>query len=403
MAIRSKLVRSEFPIFKNIHGLVYLDSAAMCQVPEAVLAAMRNAETTARANPHRSMYALAETATECLEQSRSKIAGFIGAKQSCEIIFTKNCTESINLIAKTWAKKNVTEKDTVLLSVLEHHSDIVPWLQLREETGCRIEWIPVSETGELDEVSYAKMLREHAVKLVAVTGQSNVLGIRPDVVGMIRTAHEAGAKVSVDAAQLIGHSRVNVAELDCDFLCFSGHKLYGPQGIGVLYAKRELLEEMPPFLGGGMMIRDVTKEGFSCADIPQKFEAGTQPLAQAAGLAAAIDWLTRHEWSEIERHEEEVFSHAMNLLGSIDTIRILGPGKNGNASSCIAFTHAAIHPHDLTDLLGRKNICLRAGHHCARPLHTHLGIAASVRLSIGIYNTIDDIDRCCEAIERIRL
>lgn len=373
-------IRQEFPMLRS-GELIYLDSAATAQKPQCVLDAMGRFLKEDNANVHRGMHGLAERATVAYENARSTVATFIGSAPY-EIIFTKNCTESINLVAKSWGKKNLKQGDVVLLSILEHHSNIIPWLQLKEEIGIDVQWFD----GDPDII-------DERVKLVSVTGLSNVLGVRLPIESIIQKAHAVGAKVLVDAAQLVVHEQIDVQKIDCDFLTFSGHKLYGPTGIGVLYAKRELLEAMPPFLGGGMMIGSVTTDGYTSADIPQKFEAGTPPITEAVGLGAAIDWFSQFDWDDIEQHEQQLINQATKQLSTINGLTILSypPHPNPNPIGCLSFTTEGIHPHDLTEALGKKNICLRAGHHCAQPLHNALGVSASTRLSIGIYNTQEDI------------
>lgn len=370
MGLDTNKLRQEFPILRS-GELVYLDSAATAQKPEMVLSAMNRFYETQNANVHRGMHALAEAATVAYEEARKTIASFIGAAPQ-EIVFTKNCTEAINLVARCISPTSVA------LSLFEHHSNIVPW----QQTGAAIEWF--ENDNDINK----------NVQLIAITGLSNVLGTKPNVGNIIQHARDIGALVLVDAAQLIVHEKIDVRALDCDFLCFSGHKLYGPTGIGVLYAKQELLEQMPPFLGGGSMIGEVTTAGFTCADIPQKFEAGTPPIAEAVGLHAAIDWLSQFDWSDIQEHETKLMGYATQQLQTIDGLTILGTPVQG----CVSFTVNGVHPHDLTEILGRKHIALRAGHHCTQPLHDHLGIKASTRMSFGIYNTTEDIDRCITAM-----
>jgi cysteine desulfurase/selenocysteine lyase len=397
MKLDTAHIRQQFPTLATLikgKPVVYLDSAATALMTEACWTAMREFEEHARANVHRGMHVLAERATDAYEDARKTVQKFVGAKHAQEIVFTKNSTESINLIARSFGEM-LQRGDRVLVTQLEHHSNVVPWLQLKERSGIAVDWIEIDERGNLQMEQYAKLLAAGGVKLVAVTGQSNVLGVRPDLKKMITMAHEAGARLIVDAAQLAPHHQIDVVALDCDALMFSGHKVYGPTGIGVLYAKREMLEAMPPFLGGGMMIHTVEQSGFTPADIPQKFEAGTPPIAQAVGLAAAIEWLTQFSWKEIEAHERDLLAHARTTLEKIDGVTVLGP-KDG--SGCISFTVKNVHPHDLTDVIGREGICLRAGHHCTQPLHAKLGVPATARLSVGIYNTKEDIDRCTEAL-----
>jgi len=395
-------VRQHFPLLsQTIEGnpLVYLDNAAMTQKPTAVLDAMRNFYEQSNANIKRGMHPLAEAATERYEDSRRRVQAFLGAKKSHEIIFTKNCTEAINLVARSWGEKNLRRGDVVLLSLLEHHSNIVPWLQLKEKIGIEVEWIGIDDDGTLRMEDAKKILEQGKVELVAITAVSNVLGTVTPYREIISLAHEHGALTLLDAAQLIPHESINVQDIDCDFLAFSGHKIYGPTGVGILYAKENLLEAMPPFLGGGMMIQEVTTEHFSPAHLPEKFEAGTPPIAEAVGLHAALDFVEGIGWERIRTHECELVTHALQLLENMEYVTVLGPKNPQKVAGCISFVTNAIHPHDLTEYCGRKGICLRAGHHCAQPLHDRLGKKATTRMSFGIYNTKQDIDDACNILD----
>ncbi len=390
MPLNVASIRRQFPFLTSHDGAtpsVYLDSAATTQKPKAVLDAMQHFYEHDCGNVHRGMHRQTERATDAYEAARIAVQHFINAAQSEEIIFTKNCTEALNLVAHSWGRTFLKSGDTVALSILEHHSNIVPWLQLKEERNIDIRWL------DLDNVDLS------GVKLVSITGLSNVLGTAPDLPAIIAAAHRAGALVCIDAAQMVGHFPIDVQALDCDFLAFSGHKLYGPTGIGVLYCKRKLLESMPPFLGGGMMIRDVTQESFTAANIPARFEAGTPPIAEAVGLSAAIDWLTEFPWNDRTQHEQKLLATALTALQSIDGLTILGPDNPKDVRGCISFVLDGVHPHDLTELLGERGFSLRAGHHCAQPLHEHIGIAASTRLSVGIYNTEEEITSLASAIK----
>jgi cysteine desulfurase/selenocysteine lyase len=396
-------IRRQFRFLQTSPQPVYLDSAAMAQVPDAVLDAVNAWEQSSRSNVHRGMHERAEASTIAYEAARTTVQKFINAQHADEIIFTKSCTEAINLVARSWGETNLQKGDAVVLSILEHHSNIVPWQQLQERKGIDILWVDIDDEGTLRYDQLETHLRTGRVKLVAITALSNVLGIALDLPKIISLAHKAGALVLLDAAQAIAHMPMDVQALDCDFLAFSGHKLYAPTGVGVLYAKRKILESMPPFLGGGMMIRNVTTEGFSAADLPAKFEAGTPPIAQAVGLAAAIDWITQYSWQDIQMHKQEVLQSAICNLQSISELRILGPSSIANCKlqsihGCLSFTLEGVHPHDLTEILGRQGIALRAGHHCCMPLHKRLEITASTRLSAGIYNTEEEIKLCAQAI-----
>lgn len=408
MALDVAAIRREFPILsQTINGkpLVYLDSAATAQKPRAVLERIRRFYEEENSNVHRGMHQLAERATIAYEAARETVGNFIHAARTEEIIFTKSCTEAINLVARTWGKTHLQEDDVIVLSILEHHSNIVPWLQLKEECGVDVKWIDVDDSGRLDMDMLEEFLNEGNVKLVAMTAQSNVLGVRPPIHDIARAAHARGARILLDAAQYVTHQPIDIQSLDCDFLAFSGHKLYGPTGIGVLYGKKELLESMPPFLGGGMMIREVHQDRFTPADLPAKFEAGTPPIAEAVGLAAAIEWLSQFSWQDIEAHEDSLLQEAARALRPVHGLAFLGPlvapHPLPNAipiSGCLSFTIDGVHPHDLTDILGREGICLRAGHHCAQPLHRRLGVSASTRVSVGIYNTVEEITALSPAI-----
>lgn len=393
-------IRRQFPILERRcgpHPLAYLDSAATAQKPECILRAMDTFLRTANANAHRGMHLLAEEATEHYECARRTIQRFLNARYAEEIVFVKSCTEAINLVANALSYK------TIALSLLEHHSNVIPWMQ----RGARIHWIDIHDNGALRYEDLDRTLQHNTCDVVAITGQSNVIGLQPDLPRIIKTAHAAGARILIDAAQLVAHRPIDVQALDCDFLAFSGHKLFGPTGIGVLYAKRELLEHMPPLLGGGGMVQTVNETSFVPLEPPARFEAGTPPVAEALGLAAAIDWLSQFSWDDIIAHEQQLLARATEILSSIPNLTILGklPAVRQPLAAhagCLSFTINSIHPHDLTDLLSSEGFCLRAGHHCAQPLHKRFGIAASTRLSIALYNTIEEIDRLPAAIERAR-
>lgn len=400
MDMDSAAIRRQFPFLHGQGHPVYLDSAASAQKPESVLQAMDAFARRKYANVHRGLYPLSEEATDLFEQSRETVRAFLGARHGDEIVFTKSTTESLNLVARSWGYATLKKGDAVALTVLEHHSAIVPWLQLKKEKGIELVWIDCDDQGRLNPGDLTRALKKGNVKLVSVTGLSNVLGVRPPIKEMIAEAHQSGARVVIDAAQLVGHHAISVHELDCDFLAFSGHKPYGPTGIGVLYAKRELLRSMPPFLGGGMMIREVRKDGFTPADAPQKFEAGTPPITEAVGLKAALEWIQTIGWNDIEAYEAKLMNTAFETLRDIPGLRMLGPQQPTEASGCVSFVVEGAHPHDVADLLGQEGFCLRAGHHCAQPLHERLGIPASVRLSIALYNTEEEIRSLGLAITR---
>lgn len=395
----SLAIRRQFPILRQqIDGkpLIYLDSAATAQKPQPVLDRMQQFYQEENANVHRGMHVLAERATIAYESARETVKKFLNAPHTEEILFTKSCTEAINLVAKSWGKSNLHKGDRVVLSVLEHHSNIVPWLQLKDEIGIEIKWVGIDDHGQFRVDQFVDIMDNGGVCAVAVTAQSNVLGTSPPLKEIITKAHDHGAVVLVDAAQSVSHHLTDVQDLDCDFLAFSGHKLYGPTGIGVLYGKRNLLQSMPPFLGGGMMIQEVHQDRFTPADIPQKFEAGTPAIAEAVGLAGAIEWIGQFSWNDIEKHEQSLLTVARESLQSVTGLKILGPSSY--VSGCISFTINGIHPHDLTEILGRQGICLRAGHHCTQPLHRRLGVIASTRLSVGIYNVKEEMTAVAIAV-----
>lgn len=396
-------IRAQFPILSRSfdgNALVYLDNAATSQKPTVVLDAMQTFYKTSNANINRGVHILAEQATIAYDDARKEVQTFINAKNAHEIIFTRNTTEAINLVAKTWGSANLKAGDFIALSLMEHHSNIVPWQELKQENGADLLWINVDSEGNLDLTTLTKALTSGSVKLLTISGLSNVLGVHTPLQKLITLAHKHGALVLVDAAQLAAHDVIDVQALDCDFLAFSGHKVYGPMGIGILYAKAELLEAMPPFLGGGDMIGEVTTEGFTVAELPRKFEAGTPSVADTIGLAAALKWLSSFDRTAILEHESQLLTHAADRLSKFSGIHLLGPSDPAKRASCISFTLDGIHPHDLTEVLGRQGICLRAGHHCTQPLHKHLDLIATSRLSVAAYNTMEEIDRCIEAMEK---
>jgi cysteine desulfurase/selenocysteine lyase len=398
-----KGVRRQFPILEERidgHPLIYLDNAATTQKPSCVLETLRTFYSEQNANINRSMHALAEAATNAYENARTIVAGFIACDDPRNVIFTRNATESINIIARSWAASTLKSGDVIALTTMEHHSNIVPWLQLKESHGIRLEWIPVNEEGEIDLRMLKKILQTGRVKLVSMSGLSNVLGCMTPLEQCMSLAHEHGARISIDGAQLLAHKDVNVSALNADFLAFSGHKLYGPTGIGVLYGKTELLEQMTPFLGGGDMIRSVTQDSFTCAELPRKFEAGTPAIADAIALGEALLWLQTLDLNDVHRYTQSLIVHAHHALLKIPGLTLFGPENPSKRYGCASFEIEGVHPHDLTDILGREGICLRAGHHCTQPLHKILRVPATTRLSVGIYNTKQEIDVCIAAIGR---
>lgn len=397
-------IRADFPILsRTLQGdkpLVYLDSTATAQKPLSVIQAMDNYYRQTNANIHRGVHTLAEEATAEYEGARERIAAFIGARSAREVIFTRNTTESINLVAYSWARKNLTEGDVIILTEMEHHSNLVPWQILAQERNVRLEFIPVTEEGELDLLVYQNLL-ELRPKLVAFTQMSNVLGTINPAEEMIRMAHEAGAVALIDAAQSAPHFKVDVQKLKADFLAFSAHKMCGPTGIGILYGRRELLEAMPPFLGGGDMIKKVTLRGFTPNELPHKFEAGTPAIAEVIGFGAAVDYLAQIGMDQIAAHEHELTRYALDRLSEISGLKVIGPAAEKKGGVC-SFTLEGIHPHDIAQLLDREGIAVRAGHHCAMPLHQIYGLPATTRASFYLYNTMEEIDLLAEALEKTK-
>jgi cysteine desulfurase / selenocysteine lyase len=396
--------REDFPILTreiNGHPLVYLDSAASSQKPAAVLEAMDHIYRHSNANIHRGVYTLSEESTRAYEGARRKIARFINARSAREVIYTRNTTEAINLVARTWVEANVRPGDVILTTEMEHHSNIVPWQLAATRTGARLDYVPVTDDGELDLAAYELLLEAARPKLVALTHMSNVLGTQPPVKTMIAQAHAVGALVLLDGAQSVPHMPVDVRELNCDFLAFSGHKMLGPTGIGALWGRAELLEAMPPFLGGGEMIREVHLSGSTWNDLPWKFEAGTSAYVEAAGLGAAVDYLSALGMERVRQHERELVTYALDRLSAVPELTIYGPPAE-RRGGVVSFTLGEIHPHDLATLLDREGIAIRAGHHCAQPLMERYHLPATARASFYVYTMAAEIDALAEALERAR-
>jgi cysteine desulfurase / selenocysteine lyase len=396
-------VADQFPILKRSLGgppLCYLDSAATAQKPETVLDALDTGYRFHNANIHRSVYQIAEEATEAFEGARVQVANWIGAGSSKEVVFTRNATEAINLVAYSFGRSNVGAGDRIVLTEMEHHSNLVPWQLLASERGATLDYVPVDERGHLDLDAFDGLLKL-GPKLVCVTHVSNVLGTVNPIFEVVRRAHDAGALVLVDGAQAVSHFPVNVAELGCDFYAFTGHKLYGPTGIGVLYGRREVLEQMPPFLAGGDMIRSVDWFDSSFKELPWKFEAGTSAFVEARGLGAAVGWLRDLGIENVHTHEADLVSYALERLGEVPGLTMYGPDAR-ERGAVVSFSLAEVHPHDVAELLGRSNICIRAGHHCAQPLMRKLGVQATSRASFAVHNTRTDVDRLIEGLENVR-
>jgi cysteine desulfurase/selenocysteine lyase len=395
-------IRKDFPILaRQVHGkpLVYLDSTSSSQKPLAVIEAMSAYYETTHANVHRGVYELSEEATARMERARVKIARFINARQSRQIIFTRNTTESINLVAYSWGNVNIKAGDLVVLTEMEHHSNLVPWQLLAQRTGARLEFVPVSDNGLLRLDVYAQLLQQQP-KLVAFTHMSNVLGTINPAREMIAQAHAAGALVLLDAAQSVPHMPVDVQALDVDFLCFSSHKMLGPTGAGVLYGKRDLLEAMPPFMGGGEMIRTVGLRESTWNDLPWKFEAGTPAIAEAIGLGAAVDYLNAIGMDNARQHEQNITAYAMEQLRQVPGLTIYGPDAS-QRGGVVSFTLGDIHPHDLASILDQEvGVAIRAGHHCAQPLMERFGLSATARASFYVYTIEDDINTLVRGLRK---
>jgi cysteine desulfurase/selenocysteine lyase len=405
---RSKLLpaslRDDFPIHQQTvhdnHPLVFLDNAASTQRPRQVIEVLRRVYEQDYANVHRGIHTLSERATDQYEEAREKVRVFIGAEHTREVIFTSGTTAGINLVARSWGDENVKRGDEILVTTMEHHSNLVPWQQLTERTGAVLKHIPITDDGVLilDELDSLLTAR---TKIVAVASVSNVLGTINPIKEIARRAHAAGAIVLVDAAQSVPHFTTNVREMSADFLAFSGHKMLGPTGIGVLYGREELLNAMPAFLGGGSMIDRVWPDRFTPAELPAKFEAGTPPIAPAIALGAAIDYLNNIGLENVARHEHELTRYAYERLRQIDGLHILGPAPDYRAG-LVSFTLDQPHSHDVAQLLDLQGIAVRAGHHCTWPLHDRLGIAASTRASFYLYNTPAEVDLLIEVVGKIR-
>ncbi|HEX7443122.1 MAG TPA: SufS family cysteine desulfurase [Acidimicrobiales bacterium] len=394
-------IKADFPLLaREVHGrpIVYLDSAATSQKPRVVLDAMGTYYETINANVHRGVYQIAEQATAEMEAARAKVARFIGAPSPAEIVFTKNATEAMNLVAGSWGRANLHPGDPVLLTHMEHHANIVPWQMLAAERSLEIRWLPLTEDGQLDLTDLDRLL--DGVKLLGVTAMSNVLGTITPVRRLTDAAHAAGALALVDACQYVPHVATDVVALGADFVAFSGHKMCGPTGVGVLWAREALLEAMPPFLGGGEMIRDVRLDGFTTNDLPWKFEAGTPPIAETIGLGAAVDYLDGLGMEAVRNHEIELTGYALRTLGDRfgDKLRIHGPADPAARGGVISFAFADLHPHDISQVLDEHAVCVRAGHHCAKPLMRVLGVGATARASVYVYNDEADIDALGDAL-----
>lgn len=397
-----KKIRQFFPIFKrkiNKKSLVFLDSASTSQKPQIVIDAITNYYENFNSNIHRSVYTLSEEATAAYENCRIKVASFINAESENEIIFTRNTTESINFVARTWGEQNIKKDDEIIVSEIEHHSNLIPWQELCKKTGAILKVIPLKNDYTLDLKSYEKLLSKKT-KLVAITAMSNVLGTTPPIKRIIDMAKKSGAKTLIDAAQSIAHSKTDVKKLDCDFLAFSSHKMLGPTGVGILYAKEDILNEIPPFLYGGDMVRTVQQFSATYAKSPAKFEAGTPNIADVIALAKAIEFLEKTTLEAIHQHNKKLLDYTIKKFSKYKDVKLYIPGKSQASSSILSFTIKGIHPHDIASIFNSEGVCIRSGHHCNDPLMQKLGVPATARISFYLYNTFEDIDQAELALQK---
>ena len=394
-------IRKDFPVLsQTVNGkpLVYLDNAASAQVPQVVIERGAKYLREEHSNVHRGVHYLSQTATTAYEAAREKVKRFINAKEAAECIFVRGCTEGVNLIASSYGRKFIGEGDEILISEMEHHSNIIPWQIVAEERGARVRVIPMNERGELIIDEYENLLNERT-KIVAVTHVSNSLGTVNPIKEMTATAHKFGVPVFVDGAQSVPHFPVDVQDLDCDFFTFSGHKMYAPTGSGVVYGKREWLDKMPPYQTGGGMIRTVSFEKSTFAPIPEKFEAGTPAIAANIGLGAAIDYLNSIDFAAAAAHEHELLDYATKRLSDIPGIKLIGTAEN--KASVLAFTIEGVHPHDIGTILDQDGIAIRAGHHCAQPVMKYFDVPATARASFAFYNTREEVDKLADAVQKV--
>ena len=395
-------IRADFPVLsQKIEGnrLAYLDNAASSQAPESVVDRMNRYQTTEHSNVHRGVHTLSQRATDAYEGARERIAGFINAPDADQCIFTRGATEAINLVMYAWGRQNIGEGDEILISAMEHHSNIVPWQMLCEEVGAELRIVPMTDEGELEIDAYRELLGERT-KIVGIVQVSNALGTINPVEEMIELAHKQGVPVLVDGCQAVPHLPVDVQALDADFYAFSGHKMNGPTGIGVLYGRREMLEQMRPFQGGGDMIRSVTFEETTYSDLPYKFEAGTPAILPAVGLGAAVDYLESIGMERVAAREGELLGYATRQLEEIEGVRIFGRAER--KASVLSFDIEGVHPHDIGTILDADGVAIRAGHHCAQPVMDRLGIAATARASFSFYNNRQDADQLAAGIQRVK-
>jgi len=401
-ALDTERIKKDFPILdRQVHGkrLVYLDSANTSQKPRTVLDALDEYYERSNANVHRGTYLIAEEATAALEGARAKVARFIGARSSKEVVFTKNATEALNLVTKAWGRANLRAGDPVVLTEVEHHANIVPWHQLHDEIGIELRWIPLGADGHLDLTDLDRLV--DGARVVSFAAMSNVLGTLTPVDRLVAAAHNAGAIAVIDASQYVPHMPTDVAAWGADFVAFTGHKMCGPTGIGVLWGTETILDATPPFLTGGEMILNVTKEGFTVNELPWKFEAGTPPIAEAVGLGRAVDYLTGLGMDAVREHEVSLTAYALRTLTERfgDDLTIFGPSEPAERGGVLSFTFGDLHPHDLTQVFDQHGVCVRAGHHCAKPLMKVLGVGATARASVYLYNDERDVDALGDALE----
>jgi cysteine desulfurase / selenocysteine lyase len=398
-ALADTALAAEFPVLER-EGLVYLDSSATSQTPRAVIDAMDDYYESHRASVHRGVYPLQVEATELFEGARERIARFVnwGVR---ETIFTRNVTEALNLVAYSWGTANLGPGDRVVVTEMEHHSNLVPWQLLCDRTGATLDWVPVDDDGALRLGVLRELLGRGDVRLVAVAHVSNVVGTINPIEEIVRLAHDAGAVVVVDGAQAVPQMPVDLRAIGADFYGWTGHKAYGPTGVGVLHGRRELLDEMPPFLAGGHMIASVTMEASRWAETPAKFEAGTSNIAEVIGLGAAIDFLAGIGMESVREHETEVTAYALERLSGVPGLAIQGPLDAAQRGALVSFTLEGVHPHDVAEILGAQGVCVRAGHHCAQPLMKRYGVGATSRASFGVHNTRDDVDRLVDGLAKV--
>lgn len=393
--------RSHFPILQNkMNGkpLIYLDNAATTQKPQVVIDAIVNHLTQTNANVHRGVYALSQLATDHFEKTRSVVKDFINADSIREIIFTKGATEAINLVASSYGEYALSEHDEIILTIMEHHANIIPWQEIAKKKGCIIKVVPISENGTLDLDIYASLFTEKT-KFVSMVWISNAIGVENPIKQCIDIAHDHNVPILIDASQAVQHKKIDVQSLDCDFLVFSGHKVYGPSGTGILYGKSTYLDKMPPYQTGGDMIRKVSFEKTTFADLPSKFEAGTPNIEGFIGLGAAIEFLQKFNIDDITNHERELLSHAFKIIENKEYINIIG--YNGTNVSALSFMMKDVHPHDIASLLDRNGIAVRAGHHCAHPLMQFYGVNSTTRISFALYTTKEEVEQCIDALDAI--